>query len=130
MAKLLRGLGYSLQANLKTREGASHPDRDRQFRHIAERVGEAICAGQPALSVDTKKKELVGDFKNGGREWRAVGEPVAVRSHDFKDEELGKAVPYGVYDLDQDTGFVSVGISNDTAVLGRLDPRLVGAAGR
>jgi transposase len=115
VAKLLRSLGYSLQANLKTREGASHPDRDRQFRHIGERVSEAIAAGQPVVSVDTKKKELVGDFKNGGREWRAVGEPVAVRTHDFKDKELGKAVPYGVYDLDEDTGFVSVGISNDTA---------------
>ncbi|MBA3370357.1 MAG: ISAzo13 family transposase, partial [Thermoleophilaceae bacterium] len=115
VAKLLRSLGYSLQANLKTREGASHPDRDRQFRHIGERVSEAIAAGQPVVSVDTKKKELVGDFKNGGREWRPVGEPVAVRTHDFKDKELGKAVPYGVYDLDEDTGFVSVGISNDTA---------------
>ena len=115
VAKLLRSLGYSLQANLKTREGASHPDRDRQFRHIGERVSEAIAAGQPVVSVDTKQKELVGDFKNGGREWRAVGEPVAVRTHDFKDKELGKAVPYGVYDLDEDTGFVSVGISNDTA---------------
>jgi len=115
VAKLLRSLGYSLQANLKTREGASHPDRDRQFRHIGERVSEAIAAGQPVVSVDTKKKELVGDFKNGGREWRPVGEPVAVRTHDFKDKELGKAVPYGVFDLDEDTGFVSVGISNDTA---------------
>ena len=115
VAKLLRSLGYSLQANLKTREGASHPDRDRQFRHIGERVSEAIAAGQPVVSVDTKQKELVGDFKNGGREWRPVGEPVAVRTHDFKDKELGKAVPYGVYDLDEDTGFVSVGISNDTA---------------
>ncbi len=115
VAPLLRRLGYSLQANAKTREGASHPDRDAQFRHINATVKAALHAGEPAISVDTKKKELVGDFKNGGREWRPKGQPVPVRAHDFKDAELGKAIPYGVYDLGEDTGWVNVGISSDTA---------------
>ncbi len=113
--KLLRALGYSLQANQKTREGGSHPDRDAQFRHIGATVKQALEAGEPVISVDTKKKELVGDFKNGGREWRPKGQPVPVRVHDFKDPELGKAVPYGVYDLGEDSGWVNVGISSDTA---------------
>ncbi len=112
---LLRSLGYSLQANQKTREGASHPDRDAQFRQINATVKQALEAGEPAISVDTKKKELVGEFKNGGREWRPKGEPVPVRVHDFKDPQLGKAIPYGVYDLGEDTGWVNVGISSDTA---------------
>jgi len=115
VAKLLRELGYSLQANQKTREGASHPDRDAQFRQIGEAVKQALDAGEPAISVDTKKKELVGDFKAGGRELRPKGSPIPVRVHDFKDPELGKAIPYGVYDLAADEGWVSVGIDSDTA---------------
>lgn len=112
---LLRQLGYSLQANAKMREGTSHPDRDAQFRHIGETVKAALGAGEPAISVDTKKKELVGDFANGGREWRPKGEPELVRTHDFKDEELGKAIPHGLYDIAADEGWVSVGIDHDTA---------------
>jgi len=115
VAKLLRGLGYSLQANAKTREGSAHPDRDAQFRHINDTVKAALDAGQPVISVDTKKKELVGDFKNGGRELRPKGSPVPVRVHDFRDPELGKAIPYGIYDLGDDSGWVSVGIDHDTA---------------
>jgi len=115
VARLLRGLGYSLQANRKTKEGAQHPDRDGQFRHINAAVAEAIAAGQPAISVDTKKKELVGEFKNAGREWRPKGSPIPVRVHDFKDVELGKAIPYGIYDLADDTGWVNVGVEADTA---------------
>jgi hypothetical protein len=115
VAKLMRLLGYSLQANVKTREGASHPDRDAQFGHINTAVKTAVAAGQPAISVDTKKKELVGDFKNAGREWRPKGEPELVRVHDFKDEQLGKAIPYGVYDIASNQGWVNVGIDHDTA---------------
>jgi transposase len=115
VAPLLRRLGYSLQSNRKSREGSSHPDRDAQFRHINETVKAALAAGQPAISVDTKKKELVGDFKNAGREWRPKGEPELVRVHDFKDPELGKAIPYGIYDLASDEGWVQVGIDRDTA---------------
>jgi len=115
VAKLLRSLGYSLQANVKTKEGSQHPDRDAQFEHINETVKAALDASEPVISVDTKKKELVGEFKNPGREWRPKGQPVPVRVHDFKDEELGKAIPYGVYDLADDKGFVSVGIDHDTA---------------
>ena len=100
---------------MKTREGARHPDRDAQFHHINATVAAALASGQPAISVDTKKKELIGDFKNPGRELRPKGEPERVRTHDFKDKELGKAAPYGVYDLTDDTGWVSVGIDNDTA---------------
>ena len=115
VARLLRSLGYSLQANAKVREGRQHPDRDAQFAHINERVAAAIDNGQPVISVDTKKKELVGDFKNGGRELRPRGSPVPVRVHDFKDLELGKAIPYGIYDLANDEGWVSVGVDHDTA---------------
>jgi transposase len=115
VAKLLRDLGFSLQANRKVLEGASHPDRDAQFAHINETVAAAQAAGQPTISVDTKKKELVGDFKNGGREWRPKGKPVEVRTKDFKDKQLGKVNPYGVYDLRLDEGYVSVGIDADTA---------------
>jgi transposase len=115
VARYLRSLGYSLQANRKTKEGSSHPDRDAQFRHINQTVQTALSAGQPAVSVDTKKKELVGDFKNGGREWRAKGDPIPVRVHDFKDQQLGKVNPYGVYDIANDEGWVSVGIDADTA---------------
>ena len=114
VAKLLRGLGYSLQGNRKTKEGASHPDRDAQFRRINETVKAALDGGQPAISVDTKKKELVGDFKNGGREWRPKGEPELVRTHDFKDKQLGKAIPYGIYDLANDEGWVKPSASTTT----------------
>jgi Rhodopirellula transposase DDE domain len=115
VAKLLGVLGYSLQANVKTREGASHPDRDAQFEHINAVAKAAIAAGVPVISVDTKKKELVGDFKNAGREWRPKGEPELVRVHDFKDKQLGKAIPYGVYDIASNQGWVSIGIDHDTA---------------
>jgi Rhodopirellula transposase DDE domain len=115
VAQLLRGLGYSLQANVKTREGRQHPDRDAQFRHINAVARRAVDRYQPVISVDTKKKELVGDFKNAGREWRPKGEPELVRVHDFKDKQLGKAVPYGIYDIGSDQGWVNVGIDHDTA---------------
>jgi hypothetical protein len=115
VAKLLRDLNYSCQANSKTREGGKHPDRDAQFGHINTTVKAAINAGEPAISVDTKKKELVGDFKNNGRELRLKGQPEAVRVHDFKIPELGKVAPYGVYDIAANHGWVSVGIDADTA---------------
>src|SRR5215208_500474 len=110
---LLRELGYSCQANRKTREGTSHPDRDGQFAHIDTTVRKAITAGEPAISVDTKKKELVGDFRNPGRELRPRGDPEPVRVHDFKIPELGKVAPYGVYDIAANQG--NVGIDADTA---------------
>jgi hypothetical protein len=115
IATLLKDAGYGLQANRKTREGTSHPDRDAQFRYLARVIGQCHHDGQPAISVDTKKKELVGDFKNGGREWRPHGRPLPVRVHDFLDPALGKAIPYGVYDLANNEGWVSVGIDHDTA---------------
>jgi hypothetical protein len=115
VGELLRTLGYSLQANRKMREGSNHPDRDAQFGYINECVTAALAAGEPAISVDTKKKELVGDFKNGGREWRPKGAPEEVRVHDFVIPELGRAVPYGVYDIADNVGWVSVGIDHDTA---------------
>ena len=115
VAALLRQAGYSLQANRKTREGASHPDRNAQFEHINASVRRFHDRGQPAISVDTKKKELVGDFKNAGREWQPRGEPEEVRVHDFMDKKLGKALPYGVYDILNNQGWVSVGIDHDTA---------------
>lgn len=114
VSEMLRGLGYSLQANRKTREGTNHPDRNAQFEHIYRKVRDFQRRGQPVISVDTKKKELVGDFKNGGQEWRPKGEPEEVRVHDFRDPQLGKAVPYGVYDLAANEGWVSVGIDHDT----------------
>jgi hypothetical protein len=115
VANLLRELNYSCQANSKTREGGKHPDRDAQFNHINATVKAAIAVGEPAISVDTKKKELVGDFKNDGRELRPKGQPEAVRVHDFMIPELGKAAPYGVYDIAANHGWVSVGIDADTA---------------
>jgi hypothetical protein len=115
VGSLLKRLGYSLQANRKTLEGSHHVDRDAQFRHIATTVGAAIAAEQPAISVDTKKKELVGDFKNGGREYQLAGSPERVRVHDFVDPALGRAAPYGVYDIADDKAWVSVGIDHDTA---------------
>ena len=112
---LLTGEGYSLQSVRKTREGAQHPDRDAQFQFLNTQVQAAMKARQPVISVDTKKKELVGDFKNAGQEWQKKKTPVEVRVHDFKDPVLGKAAPYGVYDLAANQGWVSVGIDHDTA---------------
>jgi len=114
VGELLHELGFSLQANRKTREGSDHPDRDAQFRYINARVEEALAQNEPAISVDTKKKELVGDFKNQGREWREKGSPEEVRVHDFVIPELGRAVPYGVYDIADDAGWVSLGVDHDT----------------
>jgi hypothetical protein len=115
VGELLHKLDYRLQANRKTREGSHNPDRDVQFRYINDRVKAALTAGEPAISVDTKKKELVGDFKNAGREWRPKGSPEEVRVHDFVIPELGRAAPYGVYDIANNVGWVSVGIDHDTA---------------
>jgi len=115
VGRLLRTAGYSLQGNRKTKEGGIHPDRNAQFEHINATVKQFQRRGQPVISVDTKKKELVGDFKNGGREWQPKGEPEEVRVHDFLDKKLGKAIPYGVYDLTNNQGWVSVGIDHDTA---------------
>jgi transposase len=115
VGRLLRAAGYSLQGNRKTKEGGSHPDRNAQFEHINSTVKRFQRRGQPVISVDTKKKELVGDFKNGGREWQPHGAPEEVRVHDFLDKKLGKAIPYGVYDLTHNQGWVSVGIDHDTA---------------
>jgi len=115
VGELLRDAGYSLQANQKTREGTRHEDRNAQFEYINRRVRQQQRAGQPVVSVDTKKKELVGEFKNAGREWRPQGRPRRVRVHDFMLPEKGKAIPYGVYDLTRNMGWVSVGIDHDTA---------------
>ena len=115
LAKLLSELGYSLQGNKKKLEGAQHPDRNGQFEHVNETVRRQLAAGDPAISVDAKKKELVGQYKNGGRELRPQGDPECVNSHDFPDKEKGKAIPYGVYDLAENEAWVSVGISHDTA---------------
>ena len=115
VGRLLRALEYSCQANRKTREGSSHPDRNAQFAYINATVKTAITAGEPAISVDTKKKELVGDFRNPGRELRPRGDPEPVRVHDFKIPELGKVAPYGVYDIAANQGWVNVGIDADTA---------------
>jgi hypothetical protein len=115
VARLLQDVGYSLQANRKTKEGASHPDRDAQFQYINEQTKAFQRRGQPVVSVDTKKKELVGDFKNSGREWQPTGIPERVRVHDFADKVLGKAIPYGIYDVTANTGWVSVGTDHDTA---------------
>src|ERR1700733_13791133 len=112
---LLRAEGFSLQGNAKTVEGQRHPDRDAQFRYISEQVKAHQDTGDPVISVDTKKKENVGEFKNGGREWRPKGQPVATRTHDFPDKQLGKAIPYGVYDLAANAGWVNVGTDHDTA---------------
>ena len=113
--RLLHELGYSLQANSKTTEGGQHPDRDAQFCYLNDQAQLHMDASDPVISVDTKKKELVGDYKNGGREWSPGGEPVPVRVHDFIDPKLGKANPYGVYDIAADTGWVGVGTDHDTA---------------
>jgi transposase len=112
---LLRAEGFSLQGNAKTIEGAQHPDRDAQFRHISEQAKDHMDAGEPVISVDTKKKELVGDFANGGKEYQPKGSPAPVRTHDFMDKDLGKAIPYGVYDVAANAGWVNVGTDHDTA---------------
>jgi Rhodopirellula transposase DDE domain len=115
VATLLKRAGYSLQANRKTREGSSHPDRNAQFEYINKQVLAFQKRNQPVISVDTKKKELVGEFKNAGQEWQPKGEPEKVKAHDFPDKRMGKAIPYGVYDLASNEGWVSVGIDHDTA---------------
>ncbi len=115
VAALLKAADYSLQGNRKTREGATHADRDAQFRHINARVIATQSRGQPVVSVDAKKKELVGDFKNGGTEWQPKGTPEETRTHDFPDKHLGKVIPRGLYDLTRNEGWVSVGIDHDTA---------------
>jgi transposase len=115
VGRLLNEAGFSLQSNRKTKEGAAHPDRNAQFEHINATVKRFQQRAQPVISVDAKKKELVGEFKNVGREWQPKGAPLAVNTHDFMDAELGKAIPYGVYDLTRNEGWVSVGIDHDTA---------------
>jgi Rhodopirellula transposase DDE domain len=115
VAQLLRGMNYSLQSNRKTEEGDDHPDRDAQFRHINRQVQTALRRGQPVISVDTKKKELVGNFRNAGQQWRAKGSAERVEGHDFPDPALPRAYPYGIYDLKENTGFVNVGTDHDTA---------------
>jgi hypothetical protein len=115
VAKMLTDMGFSLQGNAKVTEGKQHADRDAQFQYLASQVGEHVAAGQPVVSVDTKKKELVGDFKNGGREYQPAGQPEPVRVHDFMDKELGKAIPYGIYDVTANAGWVSVGTDHDTS---------------
>jgi len=115
VSELLHALGYSLQANRKTREGGTHPDRDAQFEHLNAQAEAFLVAGEPVVSVDAKKKELVGDFKNAGREWRPQGEPEQVQVYDFPIPGLGRATPYGVYDLGRNTGWVNVGIDHNTA---------------
>jgi len=115
VAALLKAAGYSLQANRKTREGSSHADRNAQFEHINRRVLAFQRQREPVVSIDTKKKELVGEFRNAGQEWEPAGEPVEVKVHDFPEKGVGKAIPYGVYDLASNEGWVSVGIDHDTA---------------
>ncbi len=115
VGRLLKASGYSLQGNCKTKEGKDHPDRNAQFEHINATVLAFQERGQPVISVDTKKKEIVGEFRNGGREWQPQGEPEEVLVHDFMDKELGKAIPYGVYDVTENQGWVSVGIDHDTS---------------
>jgi len=115
VGKMLEALGYSRQVNRKTKEGSRHPDRDGQFQHINRQVTAVQAAGQPVISVDTKKKELIGEYKNGGSDYRAVGRPDTVNVHDFVDKTLGKVAPYGIYDVATNTGWVSLGIDHDTA---------------
>jgi hypothetical protein len=115
VADLMHGMKYSLQANAKTLEGKQHPDRNAQFEYINRQTKEFQRRGQPVISIDTKKKELVGNFKNGGREWRPQGEPERTAVHDFQDKKLGKVIPYGIYDVRDNSGWVSVGIDHDTA---------------
>jgi hypothetical protein len=112
---LLRDNGFSLQANAKVLEGAQHPDRDAQFRYINAQAGEHQAAGQPVVSMDAKKKELLGQYKNAGRQWRPAGQPVRVDCHDFPGDAVGRALPYGIYDVTANTGWVNVGTDHDTA---------------
>ena len=132
VARMLREQGFSLQANTKTAEGSAHEDRDAQFRYLAAQAAAHSAAGQPVISVDAKKKELVGQFKNGGREYQPVGHPEPVNVHDFMDKDLGKAIPYGIYDVSANTGWVSVGTDHDTSAFAvatlRSWWRTVGAA--
>jgi hypothetical protein len=114
VAQLLRGLNYSLQSNRKTEEAGNHPDRDAQFRHINKQVKQALAAGRPVISVDTKKKELIGNFENKGRQWREVKSPEIVKGHDFPTAATPRAYPYGIYDIGRNTGFVNVGTDHDT----------------
>ncbi len=125
--QLLERLNYRRQVNRKTKEGSHHPDRDAQFEHINKQVMAFQAAGQPVISVDTKKKELVGDYKNSGSDYRPEGCPDKVNVHDFVDKELGKAIPYGVYDISANAGYVSVGIDHDTYVDGTLLARAFGS---
>jgi transposase len=115
VARMLAGLGFSLQGNAKVAEGRQHEDRDAQFRYLNDQVREYLSAGQPVVSVDAKKKELAGDFRNGGREYQPAGQPERVNVHDFMDKQLGKAIPYGIYDLSANAGWVSVGTDHDTS---------------
>lgn len=115
VGRVLKDQDYSLQANAKIKEGKNHPDRDAQFRHINNQAKKYLEKGQPVISVDCKKKELVGNYKNSGREWRPKGKPEQVKVYDFVDKDLGKAIPYGIYDVAQNKGFVNVGISRETA---------------
>jgi hypothetical protein len=115
VSELLHDMDYSLQGTRKTREGSAHPDRNEQFEHINAQARTFLRVGEPVISVDTKKKELVGDFANAGKEWRPAGDPEPVRVHDFIDKQLGKAIPYGVYDIGRNEGWVNVGIDHDTA---------------
>jgi hypothetical protein len=115
VGRLLKQQRYTLQRTRKTVEGAQHPDRDAQFRYVSQQAKQYLADGQPVVSVDTKKKELVGRYANGGREWQPAGEPERVLLHDFPDEQLGRAIPYGVYDLGANAGWVSVGTDHDTA---------------
>jgi hypothetical protein len=114
VAQLLREMGYSLQGNRKTEEGGDHPDRDLQFKHINEQVRRALSSGRPVISVDTKKKELIGNYLNAGKQWRESGSVLRVNGHDFPDPSVPRAYPYGIYDLAQNTGFVNVGTDHDT----------------
>jgi len=114
VAQLLRDQNYSLQSNRKTEEGEDHPDRDAQFRHINTEVKRAVAAGMPVISVDTKKKELLGNYDNGGQQWLPAKKPVKVNGHDFPSPDVPRAYPYGIYDLARNTGFVNVGTGHDT----------------
>src|SRR4029453_7508128 len=115
VGRLLKQQGYTLQRTQKTEEGAQHPDRDAQFRYLNQQAKQQLAAGRPVISVDTKKKELVARYANGGAEWQPVGEPERVGVHDFPDPAVGKAIPYGIYDLGANAGWVSVGSDHDTA---------------
>jgi len=115
IGEILKEQGYSLQSNRKRDEGKQHIDRDAQFNHINETVKKCICKGEPAISVDCKKKELIGNYKNNGQDWQPIGHPIEVKVYDFEDKELGKAAPYGIYDIQKNEGWVNIGISSDTA---------------